>query len=320
MNKSLSAFLSRGFDLKLANALIADNYTLNSLKSLSKITLLDLGLTDKQIDALFAEKRPPIPEDIINRLLHRSRWTCCICRDSRKSIIVHHILPWKDSRSNDEENLVILCIEHHDLAHTQKELSQNLTPDHIRYSKDVWQKEVERLDAEVLAARFKELNVIPIRLSNLKKRWFNFFKKLGWEIQIVNDPFSKFKYDFYLHGKKELYFKVYEIADISELVQNHILIKEYTGESFFDNLIILGNGPFLSNNGFYKNNLNIQIGWVFSHGEGDWDHVMLKEDFDISNSIFFIENMIYDRVSYKNYLLAEEWPVIEHYWNEAGDE
>lgn len=187
-----------------------------------------------------------------------------ICRDGNKSIIVHHINPWKDSRSNEEDNLVILCLEHHDLAHTRKDLTQNLTPDSIRYAKKVWEKEVEKLDAEVLAAEFKELNVIPIRLSNLKERWFNFFKRLGWEIQLVTDPFKKFKYDFYLHGKKELFFKVYEIAEISELVQNHKLIKDYTGESFFDNLIVLGYRPFLSNNGFYQNEINIQIGWVFS--------------------------------------------------------
>jgi hypothetical protein len=49
MNKSLSAYLSRGFDSKLANALLAEGYTLNDLKSLSRTDLLALQLSDEQI-------------------------------------------------------------------------------------------------------------------------------------------------------------------------------------------------------------------------------------------------------------------------------
>ena len=163
MNKSLSAYLSRGFDSELAKHLISQGYTLNNLKSLSKSHLLQLKLSNEQIDGLHRENRPPVPDDVINKLLHKSRWTCCICRDGKKSIVIHHIDRWKDSKNNEEDNLVVLCLEHHDLAHTHKELSRNLTPDSIRFAKGVWQKEVERLDAESLAVEFKELNVIPIR-------------------------------------------------------------------------------------------------------------------------------------------------------------
>ena len=50
----------------------------------------------------------------------------------------HHIVRWEQSRSHDIENLAVLCLNHHDKAHTHHELSQNLTSNRIRGAQNEW--------------------------------------------------------------------------------------------------------------------------------------------------------------------------------------
>ena len=250
--------------------------------------------------------------------MYKSRNTCCICRDSTKSIVVHHIEEWNVSKNNSEENLVVLCVDDHDKAHTKKELSKNLTSDLIKSSKIKWEKEVKEHVENLLNNQiFKELNVLPVKISELKEKWFNFFKALGWKVELVDNPIDKLKYDFKVFGNKEIVFRVYDIDEINHLLNKDLLIQDFDDESFFDSLIILGKKPFLSNSGYYENETNIQIGWVYSHGAEDWDHVMLKQDYDISNSIFYVENFLYKHTSYKAFLVESDMPTIMKYWNKS---
>jgi len=318
MNSTEKALLERGIDSKKAKELIKNGYNLETLAALNAEQKNALGFTENDIQKIFKNDRPKIPEDIVYDILFKCRNTCCICRDSSKSIIIHHIIEWNISKDNSENNLVVLCIEHHDMAHTKKELSRNLTSEEIKSSKAKWEKEVSRLDnEEVNLNRPKELSVFPIHNSNLKKRWFNFLKKLGWRIEILDDSVDKPKFDFKVYGKRELVFKVFEIDEISQLINKEFLVKESPNKSFFDNLIILGNKPFLSSKGYYGNELNIQIGWIFSYGEGDWDNVMLKDGYDISNSIFYVENFLYDKTSWKHFLTEADMLDVEKIWEES---
>lgn len=158
MGKStVNALLSRGLDSALANALSAKNHTLGSLKQMSRQALFALGLNDIQISQLHSEPRPPIPEDRLLRVLHKNRRTCCVCRDASRPIIVHHISEWSISRSHEESNLAVLCLEHHDQAHSKKQLSQNLTEAEIKKSKAQWEEDVLKLDAKTIL-RLKEDN------------------------------------------------------------------------------------------------------------------------------------------------------------------
>ena len=59
--------------------------------------------------------------------------------------------------SHDDGNLVVLCLEHHDLAHTQKLLSLGLSAKELCESKKNWESGVATLDAKaVLALRKAE--------------------------------------------------------------------------------------------------------------------------------------------------------------------
>lgn len=150
MSSTVNALMQRGINSDLAKQLSLQGYTLGKLKLTSKEDLLKLNIPESIIDAIFKEARPPIPEETLRKLLYDSRYTCCICRDNSKSIIVHHIVPWEDSRSHDESNLVVLCLEHHGEAHTKHDLSINLTPNKLIDSKSRWLQTVIEKDIETV--------------------------------------------------------------------------------------------------------------------------------------------------------------------------
>jgi hypothetical protein len=313
MSRTYEALLGRGLDSNKASNIVKAGYSIQELTTCDPNSLNAIGITREDIDLIFDSSRPAIPDIIVDNLLYKSRRTCCICRDRGKSIIIHHIIEWNISKSHSEDNLVVLCLHDHGEAHTKRELTLNLTPYRLKIAKEKWEAEIVKHDLEILLEDFKELQAIPKKLSQLKNKWFNFLQKLNMKIEVSESSL----YDFKIHGKKSLVLKVYEINEIGELDNKNVLIKEFVEGSFFDNLIILGNKPFLSDKGFYADELNIQIGWVYSHGEEDWDHVMLKEDFDISNSIFYIENFLYPHTLYENFLTADCFDSIYEYWKES---
>lgn len=140
-----NALLSRGFPSDLIAKLIEQNYTIAKLQLASNEELESLGLDDLLVERIRNEARPPIPEKTVLKLLLDSKSRCCICRENRP-IIIHHILEWEKSKSHDEDNLVVLCHDHHDEAHTTRKLSKNLTADRIRYFKAEWLKKVKAED------------------------------------------------------------------------------------------------------------------------------------------------------------------------------
>ncbi|WP_149720998.1 HNH endonuclease signature motif containing protein [Alcaligenes faecalis] len=163
MNKNtVNALIARGIDSTFAANLSAKKHTISSLKQLSEGDLIGLGFSAEKANELLRESRPPVPEETLLRLLYKSRRTCCICRDPKKSVVVHHIEEWSSSRSHAEENLIVLCLEHHDLAHTKRELSQTLSKAELLAAKKNWSRDVEILDAKT---------ILSLKNSHNASRW-----------------------------------------------------------------------------------------------------------------------------------------------------
>lgn len=78
--------------------------------------------------------RPAIPEKLKQTLLYESAFVCVVCQI--KNTQIHHID--KDNSNNSPDNLVVVCLNHHDEAHATKTLSQNLTPARLQKSKLAW--------------------------------------------------------------------------------------------------------------------------------------------------------------------------------------
>lgn len=144
------ALLRRGVSSELSDNLIRKGYTLSKLKLLSDKRLNDLGLNKDQVSAINDGTRPPIPEDTYIKILYESKRTCCVCRDPSKPIIIHHLEEWSVSKSHDESNLVVLCLEHHDQAHTKKGLSISLNKKQLVEFKLKWLEQNRTSDAETI--------------------------------------------------------------------------------------------------------------------------------------------------------------------------
>lgn len=147
MRRTTSALIARGVDSKLAGDLAQAGLTLATLKQKSPSELQALGLTDMAIDIIANESRPPIPSNTVKSILYKNRYSCCVCRDSEKPLILHHIVPWHKSRNHSEANLAVLCLHHHNSAHSISSLAVNLTQDKIKDAKTEWEAEVEKLDS-----------------------------------------------------------------------------------------------------------------------------------------------------------------------------
>lgn len=75
--------------------------------------------------------------------MYDSNYVCSVCQE--KGSHIHHIDA--NNRNNNEENLIYLCTNHHDEAHTKHQLSQNLTPRILLDAKTNWIAKVkERRD------------------------------------------------------------------------------------------------------------------------------------------------------------------------------
>ena len=143
--KTFNALMERGFDSETANRLEKGGYTLSSLTTLDEKTLSSLNISEELLDIIRKGKRPPIPSETMNKLLFESGWACCVCGKTSGGIIVHHIEKYSESHSHDEDNLVVLCLNHHGEAHTKRELGINLTPDRLRASKKLRLERVKQL-------------------------------------------------------------------------------------------------------------------------------------------------------------------------------
>lgn len=140
MNRTQAALVGRGLDSTTASKLVADGWTLAKLKTSTKSTLRALGLSGDFIAQILAGGRPPIPTQTLMYVLFANRFTCCVCRNSERGIILHHIVPWEESRDHDASNLAVLCLEHHEKAHIKSALSKNLDADTLRSFKHDWEE------------------------------------------------------------------------------------------------------------------------------------------------------------------------------------
>lgn len=92
--------------------------------------------------------RPKIPKALERRLLYESSYVCVICQSG--GCHIHHID--QDHSNNKEENLVVLCVKHHDEAHTKRQLSKNLDQQALIAAKRAWTEDIKKQRALVATA------------------------------------------------------------------------------------------------------------------------------------------------------------------------
>lgn len=170
MNTTLKALLELGIDNDLSEMISSSKITLKDLKLTSDIELRRYGFTEANIRQLRSTARPSIPDNIIKNLFYKSRFCCAVCRDKDKGVVIHHIEPWETSHNHDESNLILLCLDCHDKAHTTHQLSKNLAPTILKKMKQEWESQTWKNDSEIVLRNIIENNGL---MNGVAWDWFN---------------------------------------------------------------------------------------------------------------------------------------------------
>lgn len=140
-------YIQYGVASDLAQKLKSLGLPLTTFRSTSKKNLeTKYGLVKSEIDLVKdLIEREPIDKDLIEILLEKSNFTCCICKGTKSdAYVIHHIDHYSKTQDNSYQNLAVLCPNDHDLAHKEgKSLTLKLTPEQIRNLKTKWETEVE---------------------------------------------------------------------------------------------------------------------------------------------------------------------------------
>jgi len=150
VNSTEKALVGRGLSTSLAEELRRRGLTLAKLKQLSPEELSELGIPTECHETIRSGSRPPVPDAVIFDLMYNCRSICCVCHNSNNGVIIHHIIPWSESRNHEKDNLVILCPNCHDRAHTTRELTRELPPEQLRHHKNTWLEEVRLAKTQAL--------------------------------------------------------------------------------------------------------------------------------------------------------------------------
>lgn len=163
-NATEQALIARGIDSDTARKLRVAKHTLSSLLQGGEVHLRNFGVPEPVIAVFYAGGRPAIPPHILRAVLNDNRWTCCVCRNTERPIVVHHIQEWATSHDHSKNNLAVLCTYHHGEAHTKRGLEISLTQARLKQQKKEWELYCKEIDLR-----------LSLKKSELKlSTWFYF--------------------------------------------------------------------------------------------------------------------------------------------------
>lgn len=156
LEQNLINLLSVGIDEKLANKVIINNYTKSSFSTATKKKLLE-NFTEDEIKQVWEKtKRKSIPKNTLIKLISECDWKCCICQDftSSQAIVIHHIEEYSISLDDSYNNLILLCLNHHGVAHTNCEIGQDpLNPNTLEIKKEEWIQLVKKYKNKIITKK-----------------------------------------------------------------------------------------------------------------------------------------------------------------------
>src|ERR1700742_441419 len=85
--------------------------------------------------------RREIPDKISSTLLFLNRHRCCICREPRKPVQIHHVD--ENPSNNDMRNLAVLCVECHSIVSGNQGFGKNYSKKEILLFKKNWEEQCE---------------------------------------------------------------------------------------------------------------------------------------------------------------------------------
>lgn len=157
----LRNMLSAGLDSVSAEKALDAGFNLTSLRAATKTELLT-ALQRWEVERVQQLlQRAPIADDVVQRLIEACDWACSLCWniDELRPIIIHHIEEHAKGGDDSYDNLVILCLNHHGVAHSQWKFSRHPAPsDYIANRRREFEAAIAEFKAGKRAAPGREGN------------------------------------------------------------------------------------------------------------------------------------------------------------------
>ena len=83
------------------------------------------------------KERREVAEDMAAQILGANRHTCCICRNPRQPVEIHHID--SDPSNNTIENLAVVCRNCHGLVTARSTLGRHYSKAEVSSYKQEWE-------------------------------------------------------------------------------------------------------------------------------------------------------------------------------------
>ena len=120
------------------------------------------------------KKRIPIPKSLATEVMFAADRTCCVCRENGKAVQIHHIDG--DASNNTLENLVVLCLEHHNQTQIVGGFGRKLDAPLVTRYREEWLKDVKWRRTQANERAVKRV-VEEISISQQRNRlicfWFD---------------------------------------------------------------------------------------------------------------------------------------------------
>lgn len=121
--------LDAGLDEDIATKASNNSWTLHELRGAGKRKLSRTFSEAEVVRIVLQLQREALDPKIVRELLDACDWRCCACWSVKdQSLEIHHIKEHSKGGGNSIENLVALCPNHHDKAHTRHDHSRSPNP------------------------------------------------------------------------------------------------------------------------------------------------------------------------------------------------
>jgi len=222
-----------------AEEILNRGYNLTQLRNNPIIKLNKVFSEDKVRVWKEKIKRKRIPNRDFHKLLYKSDFECVLCNLGNKlPVIIHHIEPYEVSQNNEFDNLILLCLNHHDQVHTHSDITRDKFPPEIlkslrekRYKlvdKNRYELELNRLE-DIEVEPVKQLgylfaNLIPIQIpkelfciADTRFRTYNNIYDEAKKKNLILPPFILKKEQFVTISKIEKLEGLEDIIDLNTL-------------------------------------------------------------------------------------------------------
>ena len=185
--------------------------------------------------------RKAVPEETMNNVLLKSRRRCCLCFwlegiDEVKKGQVAHLD--QNNENCAEDNLVFLCLEHHDAYDGRTSVSKGFRKEEVRKWRDELHKEMEHRSRSV-QKRCLELSIIGSKLSTDPSD-NTLIEEHGFQLQFrlrntgevaIHNPTVSFALSHYMNAYSKKYI---ELVGDRRIEMNSFSRFEECREDFFE--------------------------------------------------------------------------------------